>query len=324
LSHLVHEELPVTFTVKTRSQLRNWTEYLLARTVVGCVGALPRRWGLGLAHLVAHGLRRAVPRLSQVAQRNAQLVDLASRPDAGPALEIGVFDSVARLLWVTAIIASNTSNSDAKRLQLLGEFVSIEGLEIVQEALALGRGVLFATGHMGNWELSALAFGAMVTPMDVMARPLDNPLLDRWMTGIRESTGNRVLAKSGTLREVMRALQHNRAVGFLIDHNVISPDRCFIRFLGVEASASAVFAKIAARSGAAVIPGFCVWEAARQRYVLRFYPRVHITGDAQADTQRIHSCLETVIRQYPHQWLWIHRRFKTRPDGEPDLYSELR
>ncbi len=82
------------------------------------------------------------------------------------------------------------------------------------------------------------------------------------------------------------------------------------------------FAKIAAHTGGAVIPGFAIWSAAEQKYVLHFYSPVEITGDAHADTQRIHAVLEQVIREYPDQWLWIHRRWKTRPEGEPPIYNK--
>ncbi len=310
-------------TLKKRSQIQNRIEYLLVRSFFALVAALPDAASRWLAGQVASGLRLAVPRLSQVAARNLELTRFLQTTQSIQPLMRGVFQSIARLLWVSAKTSSKRSDNVDKRLKQIETYLSIEDLAIVQSAMAQGRGVLFATGHLGAWELSALGFGAMVTPMDVIARPLDNPLLDRWVTGLREATGNRVLAKSGTMREVIRALAANRAVGFLIDHNVISSDLCFIRFLGVEASASTVFAKIAARTGAAVIPGFCVWEESQQRFVLRFYPQVEITGDAQEDTQRIHACLEAVVRQYPDQWLWIHRRFKTRPPGQPDLYSKL-
>lgn len=287
------------------------------------LAVLPSPLNLRLARWIAHSLRLAVPRLSQVARRNLELTKFGASREQLALLVHGVFDSIARLLWVMAITLSSARGNSANLQRNIERVCTIQGLVFVENAFSSGRGILFATGHLGAWELSALTFGAMVQPMDILARPLDNPLLDRWVTGLRESSGNRVLAKSGTLREVLRSLGENRAVGFLVDHNVISSDLCFIRFLGVEAAASTVFAKLAARTGAAVIPGFCLWEESRQQFVLRFYPPVPISGDAIVDTQKIHTCLEEVVRSYPDQWLWIHRRFKTRPPGEPDLYSNL-
>jgi KDO2-lipid IV(A) lauroyltransferase len=88
----------------------------------------------------------------------------------------------------------------------------------------------------------------------------------------------------------------------------------------VKACAGTAFAKLAHRSGAAVVPGFALWSNSEQRYILRFQPPVDMTGDVAQDTQRIHARLEAVIREYPDQWLWIHRRWKTRPPGEPPIY----
>ena len=93
-----------------------------------------------------------------------------------------------------------------------------------------------------------------------------------------------------------------------------------VNFFGVPASADTGFAKIASHSGAAVVPGFALWHEGEQRYVLRFYPPVPVTGDVVCDTQRLHAQIESVIREYPDQWLWIHRRWKTRPPGEKSLY----
>ena len=100
-----------------------------------------------------------------------------------------------------------------------------------------------------------------------------------------------------------------------MDQNTSLAEGVFVDFFGVSACANVGLAKIAARSGAAVVPGFAVWEAEEARYVLRFFPPVEISGDAREDTQRLHSILESVIRRNPDQWLWIHRRWKTRPPG---------
>jgi Kdo2-lipid IVA lauroyltransferase/acyltransferase len=109
-------------------------------------------------------------------------------------------------------------------------------------------------------------------------------------------------------------------VGILIDQNTSVEEGVFVDFFGMQACAGAAFVKFAHHSGAAVVPGFALWEPKERRYVLRFYPEIPMTGDVQADTQRIHRLLESVIREYPDQWLWIHRRWKTRPPEEPSVY----
>jgi KDO2-lipid IV(A) lauroyltransferase len=121
-------------------------------------------------------------------------------------------------------------------------------------------------------------------------------------------------------RAILRALQQNEAVGILIDQNTSLQEGAFVNFFGIPACANTAFAKIASRTGAAVIPGFALWSGEERRYVLRFYPPVEMSGDPVEDTRRLHAVLEGVIREQPGQWLWIHRRWKTRPEGEPTIY----
>lgn len=225
----------------------------------------------------------------------------------------GVFGSIARMLVALArfpsIDASNVS-----------QWIGYEGIEHYQKAKEQGRGVLIATAHLGNWELSAFAHALMTEPMHVMVRPLDNPLVDRLVEDRRTLSGNRLINKRDAARTAMKALRRNEAVGILIDQNTAAHEGVFVEFFGKLACAGSGFVKLAYRSQAPVIPGFALWDENRNRYVLRFYPQVELTGDLQADTQRLHSILENIIRQYPDQWMWIHRRWKTRPNGEARLY----
>jgi KDO2-lipid IV(A) lauroyltransferase len=133
-------------------------------------------------------------------------------------------------------------------------------------------------------------------------------------------SGNSVIEKKDAARAIVRALRRNEAVGVLIDQNAGLDDGVFVDFFGIPACAGTAFARIANRTGAAVIPGFALWSEAENRYVLRFEPILEMTGDDVGDTARIHAVLETVIRRYPEQWLWIHRRWKTRPPGAPPIY----
>jgi KDO2-lipid IV(A) lauroyltransferase len=197
----------------------------------------------------------------------------------------------------------------------------MEGGEYFDEARQAGRGVLVATAHLGNWELSALAHALMTAPMNVVVRPLDNPLIDALVERRRALTGNRTIGKRDFARSILKALAANQAVGILIDQNAALDTGVFVDFFGIPASAGTGFAKFAAHSGATVIPGFALWSEPEQRYILRFYPPLAMTGDIRRDTQALQSKLEEVIREYPDQWLWIHRRWKTRPPGEASPYE---
>jgi len=299
--------------LKRRSASRNLLEYWVAVGVLKSLEWAPRRVAWRLARGYVKLLDVALPRLRRVALRNLAM----ALPELGPAerkrIADGVFRSIARLLLVFARFPRiNRSN--------VSEWIRYEGFEHFEEARRRGRGVLFATAHLGNWELSAFAHALMAEPMHVIVRPLDNPRLDALVQRRRALSGNRLIEKKESARSILKALAANQAVGILIDQNSSLDDGVFVDFFGVPACASTGLARLAARSGATVIPGFALWSEQEGRYVLRFYPPVEITGDAAEDTRRLQRQLETVIRQYPDQWLWLHRRWKTRPPGQPPLY----
>ncbi len=129
-----------------------------------------------------------------------------------------------------------------------------------------------------------------------------------------------MIGKHEAARSILRALHNNQAVGILADQNVLPGEGVFVNVFGVPACATSAFAKIAHHTGAAVIPGFAFWSEPDRSYVLRFYPVVPMRGDLAADTQAIQSAIEHAVRAHPDQWLWIHRRWKTRPPGEPPIY----
>jgi KDO2-lipid IV(A) lauroyltransferase len=202
----------------------------------------------------------------------------------------------------------------------VSEWIRYEGFEHYERAKEKGNGVLFATAHLGNWELSAYAHALLAEPMCVVVRPLDNPLIDDLVETRRALSGNQLLSKRDFARSILQALKANRAVGVLVDQNSAPENAAFVPFFGKPACTNLSFAKLAARSGAVVIPGFALWNQVESRYVLRFYPAVEMTGDPVEDTRRIQEAIEAAIREYPDQWLWVHRRWKTRPEGEPALY----
>jgi KDO2-lipid IV(A) lauroyltransferase len=268
---------------------------------------------LGMARCYASILDLALPRLRRIAMRNLELAYPAKTPAERKAIVDEVFRSIARLLYAFARFPKMNREN-------ISEWIRYEGLEHYTAAKKAGRGILFATAHLGNWELSAFAHGLMTEPMNVVIRPLDNPGIDRLVEERRQLSGNRLIEKWDGARAILRALQQNEAVGILIDQNTSPQEGVFVNFFGTLACANTAFAKIAAHTGAVVILGFALWREEERRYVLRFYPPVEISGDPAEDTRRLHALLEDVIRENPGQWLWIHRRWKTRPPGEPPLY----
>lgn len=261
----------------------------------------------------ANLLDLAIPRLRRIADQNLSRAyadhDAAWR---GRTID-GVFASIGRLLVAFARLPRITKAN-------VSEWIRYEGLEHYRQAKNRGNGVLFATAHLGNWELSAYAHALLTEPMNVVVRPLDNPSIDAVVERRRARSGNILLSKRDFARSIFQALRKNEPVGILVDQNSSAENSAFVPFFGTPACANLTFAKLAARSGAAVIPGFAVWSREERRYILRFYPEVEITGDAVEDTCRIQHAIETAIRETPDQWLWIHRRWKTRPEGEGSVY----
>lgn len=300
--------------MRRRSALRNRLEYFAAICALASLEKTPLPLAERLSRSYAHLLDLAIPRLRRVAHRNLALAMPELSQARREEIVDGVFRSIARVLLAFARFPRIHRGNVA-------DWIRCEGAEHFADALAAGRGVLFATAHLGNWELSAFAHALLTGPMHVVVRPLDNPLLDRLVERRRALSGNRIIAKQEFARAILKALAANQAVGVLIDQNVALEAGAFVDFFGLPASAGTGFARLAARAGAAVIPGFALWNDSERRYILRFYPPISLTGDPVHDTQALQSQLESVIRRYPDQWLWVHRRWKTRPPGQPPLYE---
>jgi Kdo2-lipid IVA lauroyltransferase/acyltransferase len=299
-----------------RSALRDTLEATLARLVIATLAQAPRPLADRMGIACARALDRIIPRLRKIANRNLT----RAYPDRDAAWRTqtidGVFASIGRLLVAFARLPQiNKTNVD--------QWIRYEGFEHYQRAKETSHGVLFATAHLGNWELSAFAHALLTEHMNVVVRPLDNPAIDDLVETRRALSGNVLLSKRDFARSILQALRRNEPVGILVDQNASAENGAFVPFFGSLACANLTFAKLAARSGAAVIPGFAIWNEAEHRYVLRFYPPVPISGDAVEDTRRIQAAIEQAIREHPDQWLWIHRRWKTRPDGETGFYESL-
>ena len=289
-------------------------EYWAAWFVLQSLAHTPRTLADRLGRFYAAVLDHILPRLRRAGTRNLEMafpsMDVRQRRE----LIDGVFRSIGRLLVVFARFPTIDRGN-------VSQWIRYEGYEHFEAARARGKGVLFATAHLGNWELSAFAHAWLSAPMHVVVRPLDNPRIDAIVERRRMLSGNRLIEKKDFARAILKALRQNEAVGILVDQNASLDNGVFVDFFGIPACSGIGFARLAAHSGAAVIPGFAVWSETESRYILRFYPPVEITGDAEEDTRRIQKQLEAAIREYPDQWLWIHRRWKTRPPGEPPLYD---
>jgi KDO2-lipid IV(A) lauroyltransferase len=208
-----------------------------------------------------------------------------------------------------------------RTLDQIRALLEVRGREHVEAAMARGRGALMVTCHIGNWEMHGVGHGLLFGPIHVVARPLDNPDLDRRLCEMRTMGGNTVVYKRRALPQVIGALRGGGGVAILIDQNVQPGDGIFVDFFGRKAATTTVAAALALKTGCALVP--CRTELLPDgRYRLTYAPVVEWapSGDRQADiaclTQRLTAQIEEWVRETPEQWLWMHRRWKTRPPGE--------
>jgi KDO2-lipid IV(A) lauroyltransferase len=289
-------------------------EYFAALVLMTALRRVPLPMAWVIADAAVKLLDIAVPKLRRVARINLSFAFPALTAQERDAIIKNVFASIARLLVTFARFPDLSGDN-------INQWIEYEGLEHYLHAKRAGKGVLVATAHLGNWELSAFAHALLTESMSVMVRPLDNAKIDNLVERRRTLSGNRLIYKHDGARAVLRALKANDAVGILVDQNTATTEGVFVDFFDKPACASPVFVKFAHHSGAPIVPGFALWDEGRRRYRLRFYPAIELTGDATEDTQRLHNAIEHVIRAHPDQWLWIHRRWKTRPPGEPSPYN---
>jgi Kdo2-lipid IVA lauroyltransferase/acyltransferase len=210
------------------------------------------------------------------------------------------------------------------------ERVDVEGEERVRAGHAAGKGVIVFVGHFGFWELHGLVHPLVLPPLAVLARPLDNPALDRLLEEIRCATGNKVIYRQGALRKVLRALEANECVAIPIDQHIQGANAVTVDFFDRPASTTSALAMIALRTGAPVVPAFAL-PLPGGRYRMIYEHPVEPPPPGSPDpvremTQRVSDVLEMYVRRHPHLWLWMHRRWRIEPAGsadaiEPDLFA---
>jgi KDO2-lipid IV(A) lauroyltransferase len=300
--------------------MRETIEYAAAWTGLKFLGILPRpaaRFVGASAAAMAYFLR---PPLRKAALFNLRLAfpewtdDQRSR-------------AVRRMIRQVGWMAGEFSQFPKYTRANIERVVVLDGAENFDTARRRGKGVLFLTGHMSAWELAPFAQALYGNPLHFLVRPIANTRVDALINGYRCLSGNRPIEKNRSARAILRVLNDGGTVGVLSDHNTSLEEGVFVDFFGIPASTTSGLARIALRTDAAVIPGFLSWDDDLRKYRLRFEPAVELsrTSDEEADvvenTQRFTRVIEDYIRAHPDQWLWVHRRWKTRPPGEAPIYS---
>lgn len=209
--------------------------------------------------------------------------------------------------------------------ETIERLVVFEGVEHYESARAKGRGVIVIGAHFGNWEMNAIAHGFRFARFFPVARALDNPYFNRWLERIRNLPGNEVVYKRRAVPRLMRLLKDRETVGLVIDQNVSQEDAVFIDFFGCKAATTPVAGLLALKTGAVVVPMLAfplpdgryrsVYDKPIDPLAFDGRDRQHAVREI---TQYCADVLEDHVRRNPQYWLWMHRRWKTRPVEEAD------
>jgi Kdo2-lipid IVA lauroyltransferase/acyltransferase len=301
--------------------MREGLEYAAAWGTLKFLGLLPRPVARWAAARFAAILFRVNPVWKSTALFNLRL----AFPEWSEAERERIVQLMVRHLgWLMAEFAHLPR---INRGNVAGVLVQ-DGFENFLAAERRGRGVLFLTGHLGAWELNPFAHALYHKPIHFLVRPIKNARVDALVNRYRGLSGNQPIEKNDSARAVLRALRDGGTVGILADQNTTPVEAVFVNFFGIPAATTAGLARLARRTGAAVVPAHGYWDPSLGKYVLHYEPALELRAsedeeaDIRAHTELFNQALEGFIRQFPDHWFWVHRRWKNRPEGEAPIYAD--
>lgn len=312
---------------RQKSATRTWLEYIPVRVLFAFLGTLPRRTALRIGIWIGRVAYRFAGGLRKVALRNLEIAFPEKSVDERESIARGSFENLGRVL--AELTQFPRATRETLRDQVVFEFEnepSRSDPELVRalEQHANGRGILLLGPHLGNWEIGVFAYSALQHKLTYLARPLDNPLIEDLTVKLRTRFGNQPIDKNSSVAKAMTILREGGILGVLPDVNVLPRDGVFVPFFGTLACTTSGVAMMAMRTNAMIVPMCCVWDDGRYKVMYgKIIERIN-TGDRHRDVWEMTAAftveMEKFIRAYPEQWLWIHKRWKVRPEGEKELY----
>jgi KDO2-lipid IV(A) lauroyltransferase len=298
---------------KKRSTLTDFVQYIGLRAFVAIVRILP----LNIAMLMGKSLAYVTYLIDR---KHCKVADKNLRNAYGESLSD---IQIRKIIRGNYLHLASVGIDFIKFPQIVNQsnwrkHLEVEGLEFARKALKEGKGIIFVTGHVGNWEVLGCVMGFLFQSLHSIAKHMKNPFVDRFFTGLREYGSQKVIFKEKASREMIKVLKSNGCLGILVDQNA-RKNSIFVDFFGQKAATTKVVATLSLKTGAPIIMLFSRRSDRRYRFKISVSKPIQIekTGDLEKDilnlTQRYTTIIESRIREHPHEWLWVHRRWKTRP-----------
>ena len=301
--------------------MKEWLEFAAVWLILKMIGALPRGVARGLAAFVTSVLFSLQPRLKKTAEFNLRL----AFPDWTDTQRTEVTRKMVRNLgWMAAEFARFPRLTK----ESIEELVILDGHENFLEGQRRGNGVLYLTGHIGAWELSSFAHALYGYPLHYMARPLDNKRLDALVNQYRCASGNRPIFKNESARVMLKILKDSGTVGILGRSKHDAGGRRLRRFFRQIRMHHYWYCPRSTAHRRRRCAWVCVLGRVHSKISIALRASRGIDSHRRLrnatyfeNTQRFTKVIEETIRKYPDQWVWVHKRWKTRPKGEPALYD---
>ena len=321
LSAFVAKSFWLTMAEKSKFQIH--TEYVAAAALLGMLRALPAKaaelTGVAFGQAAYHVLGK----LRRVGLRNLEIAFPEKSEEQRQQILKSAFRNLGRVMAVTSRF--DKLMADDLR-ELIDYDPSAEFTSKYEATRKEGRGRIILGGHIGNWELQAFVYPILFEPLSFLARRMDNPLIEERVKKMRTRLGNTQVDKENSASTILRTLRAGGAVGILADVNSHPKEGVFVPFFGIPACTASGVAMLAIRANAVIVPMWAVWDKKEEEYRIVHDDIIEPvnSGDRERDIEETTAlyvaATERVIRAYPDQWIWIHRRWKTRPPGEKELY----
>ena len=302
-------------------KLRTYLEYAPVKLVLMALGRLPPHTAYRIGQLLSRSIYLVAGDLRRTGEINLRLAFPEKSEEERAKLLRECFDNLGRELGLFSQMRTRSREE-------LRQLIEPAGWENFEKARAeRGDQLIYYTGHLGGWEMTSFGISLLGYPFTFLVRRLDNPLIEQLVDEVRTKLGNKTIDKLSAARSMLKILRSGeQALGLLTDLNTLDDEAIFVDFFGVPAATTFVIAKLAVRTKTPLVGFFAPWSEEKGKYLLIAEPPIlpECTGDEEADVRRvtveITRRLENQIRQFPGQWLWIHKRWKTRPHGEPRIY----